>query len=109
MDAQEYKKERELLYDKANKLYQLSLRGEGGEKENAADFYRSFVEKNGLDHKVVIEIQKFKELKPNKTFRFDGMEFMSFEEFKTWMDMNFDNLSFWKKVKLMQATIFKKK
>ena len=109
MNPEQYKKEREALYEKAFKLHQLACKGEGGERENAEKFYRKFISDNSLDHKIVLEIEKFKAVKPKKTFEFEGMEFVSFEEFKKWFEANKDTISFLQRVKLMRKIIFNNK
>ena len=107
MDAQEYKAERELLYDKAHKLYELSVRGEDGEKETATRMYNDYLIKHGLDRHIVLNVEKFKKTKTSKVFRFDGMEFISFAEFQTWYELNNETMRFRRRFKLIFNAIKK--
>lgn len=102
MDAREYKEAREKLYDKANGLYQMAIGGSTeAEREAFKTKYDEFMLKNDLDQSIVLNIQKFKELKPHKTFKFDGMEFVSFEEFRNWFELNKDEMGFFKRLRLL--------
>jgi len=102
MNPQEYKESREKLYDKAHGLYQMATKGSTeAERDAFKTKYDDFMLKNELDQSIVLNIEKFKELKPHKTFKFDGMEFVSFEEFKNWFELNKDTIGFFKRIRLL--------